>query len=406
MIFSLTFLLPIILANDKSILILFYSKTGKTDTVAHELGFALQSFKNIKVDIEPISCEIDDSTFSGKAKMYAKSMIRAPATTCLKSNVDINAYDAVIVGGPVWAWTIPKHLENYLRELPFSSMPGKLFAFTTSGGSGPCNWGTAFTKSTGAVPLEVLDVRWGLERVEVLQQFAIRVARQIGIEDPSPQSQHIARDSKQKEIPETVPEPEIKGVGQDESEIMKKLEEEKLQKEEEERTRKEEEETKQKEEEERQQQEEKERQQKEEEERLTKEREEKLAEQKAEQERLRKEEEEKHQKELEEKLKKEEEEKKQKEEEERQKKEEEERRQKEEQERLRKEEEDRRQKEEEEKQQKEAERLRKEEEERKQKEEEERLRKEEEERKQKEEEEQLNKKKEEIENADELKDEI
>lgn len=79
----------------KKILVVYYSMTGNTRKVAKKIA------KMLKADV-------DEIVVVGKHKMFTEANI-----TYKK---DPEKYDLVIVGTPVWAWTLTPAVKKYLEE--------------------------------------------------------------------------------------------------------------------------------------------------------------------------------------------------------------------------------------------------------------------------------------------------
>lgn len=111
------------------ILVSFYSRSGNTKKVAEKIS------KSLSADIDEIK-DLKDRTrtimgwiISGRDAMQKKS-------TKIKYRKNPSSYDLVIIGTPVWAWTISPAIRAYLSENKFK----KVAFFCTCGG----NKGNAF----------------------------------------------------------------------------------------------------------------------------------------------------------------------------------------------------------------------------------------------------------------------
>ena len=108
-------------------LVVFYSLTGTTKRVAHDLAAALGA------DLEEIQCPAHHPGFLGFWRAgYAswKNRIAEISPARFKPS----DYDLVLVGGPVWAWNACTPVRAYLaREA--AHLPA-LGLFATAGGAG------------------------------------------------------------------------------------------------------------------------------------------------------------------------------------------------------------------------------------------------------------------------------
>jgi flavodoxin len=108
-------------------LILFYSRTGTTRKVAEKIA------KILEADIEEISDNINRSglrgyLISGKEAVSKKNNKINPITH------DVSDYDLVIIGTPVWAWTMSSPVRSLITEQKDKFK--KVAFFCTQGGEG------------------------------------------------------------------------------------------------------------------------------------------------------------------------------------------------------------------------------------------------------------------------------
>jgi len=109
-------------------LIIYYSRTGITRKVAEILKTKLNA------DIE----EINDPTDRKGVFGYLKSGKEATQKTMpgigeIKSN--LNSYDLVVIGTPIWAWNISSPIRTFVVKYMLGSAP-QIAVFCTQGGSG------------------------------------------------------------------------------------------------------------------------------------------------------------------------------------------------------------------------------------------------------------------------------
>jgi flavodoxin len=110
----------------KDILVVYYSRTGKTRVVAEQLARLLDA------DLEEIREEKDRSGVLGYFGAGRDSMRKRPAR--LVSEHTRGGRKAVVLGMPVWAWSPPPAARAYLEQyLPEGA---RLCAFCTHGGGG------------------------------------------------------------------------------------------------------------------------------------------------------------------------------------------------------------------------------------------------------------------------------
>ncbi len=83
-------------------LVVFYSKTGNTRKVADKIA------KNLGADTDEI--RFDEKDFKGP-------MTKVPADIGFKK--DPSGYDMVVIGSPVWGFSIPAPTKSYLMKNKF-----------------------------------------------------------------------------------------------------------------------------------------------------------------------------------------------------------------------------------------------------------------------------------------------
>jgi flavodoxin len=108
-------------------LILFYSRTGMTKKVAEKLAVIFNA------DTEEVCDTVNRSgaggyLLSGRDATFKKLTILKPLTH------DISKYELVIIGTPIWAWTMSTPVRTLLTEQ--KDKINKVAFFCTQGGSG------------------------------------------------------------------------------------------------------------------------------------------------------------------------------------------------------------------------------------------------------------------------------
>ncbi|MDL2283536.1 NAD(P)H-dependent oxidoreductase [Oxalobacter sp. OttesenSCG-928-P03] len=135
----------------KKVLIVYFSLTGNTDTIAQ----ALQ--KKTGADLFRIeTVNPYPAAYSGVTEIAKKELETGnlPALKALPSNLD--AYDLILVGSPVWWYTVSTPVMSMLQQVDFQGK--KVAAFSTHGG-GPGNFFSDFKKQAkNAVVLEGYEV--------------------------------------------------------------------------------------------------------------------------------------------------------------------------------------------------------------------------------------------------------
>jgi flavodoxin len=129
-------------------LVAFYSRDGSTRKAAHAIA-------------DTLGCEIDeiiDETNRSGPVAYLKACKDAMTgkETVIKFKADPSLYDVVIVGSPIWAFTVVPAIRTYLAQN--TSKIKKTAFFATFGGSGGKKAFTEMEKTSGKKPLAVFEL--------------------------------------------------------------------------------------------------------------------------------------------------------------------------------------------------------------------------------------------------------
>lgn len=133
-------------------LVVYYSRSGNTRKLAEEIGAVL------KADVE----ELRD----GKSRSGPIGFLMAGREAMKKTPVELqplthdpSAYDAVVVGSPVWASTVCSPVRTFLERN--RTTPKKVAWFCTSGGEDPTGAEKTFeamTEASGLNPAATLGL--------------------------------------------------------------------------------------------------------------------------------------------------------------------------------------------------------------------------------------------------------
>jgi len=110
----------------QKILIVFYSHSGTTRKVAEAL------VAQLKCDIEEITSEGHAGLF-GILRSLIEAMRHRPAQIAPTSR-DPSSYDLVVIGTPVWAWSVSSPVRAYLMR--HAGKLSQVAFFCTMGGTG------------------------------------------------------------------------------------------------------------------------------------------------------------------------------------------------------------------------------------------------------------------------------
>lgn len=113
-------------------LVSYFSASGYTKSVAEKVGSVL----NAKLfEIEPVDIytkeDLDWTNNDSRSSVEMKNRIK-PAVKNKVDNIDI--YDTIIIGFPVWWYTCPTIINTFIED---NNLEGKkIYIFVTSGSSG------------------------------------------------------------------------------------------------------------------------------------------------------------------------------------------------------------------------------------------------------------------------------
>jgi flavodoxin len=113
---------------DKKILVVYYSLSGNTERVARDVAAKLNA------DLEKLTDKKDRSGFLGYFGAGKDATLRTPAELG-EVQKDPAAYDLVVMGTPVWAWTMAPALRAYIMK--YRDKCAAVAFFTTAGGTEP-----------------------------------------------------------------------------------------------------------------------------------------------------------------------------------------------------------------------------------------------------------------------------
>lgn len=117
--------------SDNSI-VLYFSATGTTENIANYISEAINS--NI-IEIKPLKeYTNDDLNYSNDNSRANIEQNDVSARPQIANDIDINDYDIIYLGYPIWWGTIPKIILTLIENNDFEGKT--IIPFCTSGGSG------------------------------------------------------------------------------------------------------------------------------------------------------------------------------------------------------------------------------------------------------------------------------
>jgi flavodoxin len=159
----------------KKTLIVFHSRTGHTKRVAQALA------QRLDADLDEIRIVQPLDGIAGYTMCAIEAMAGlAPALRPMHRNA--TAYELVVIGTPVWFWSLASPVRSWLEKYP---LKGRVAFFCTMGGSGSGRVFTTMAELAGRAPVATLafterqiDAPYDAE----LDTFA----RQVGASMPRP----------------------------------------------------------------------------------------------------------------------------------------------------------------------------------------------------------------------------
>ena len=109
------------------ILVVYYSRSGNTQTIARQLARAC------KADLEPIVDASPRNQITGYVRSAYEAALHKPGAI-QRAKHDPAKYDLVIIGTPVWCWNMASPVRTYL--LRHRRQLRRVAYFCTYGGSG------------------------------------------------------------------------------------------------------------------------------------------------------------------------------------------------------------------------------------------------------------------------------
>lgn len=124
-------------------LVVFYSKTGNTKIIAEELA------KNFSADLEELTETQPKEGFLGMI-IAGKDAILQQGSAINDLKHQVANYDLVIIGTPVWAWTMANPVRSFIEK--YKQNLKHVAFFATMGGSGDQRAFSHMEKLSGLTP--------------------------------------------------------------------------------------------------------------------------------------------------------------------------------------------------------------------------------------------------------------
>ena len=137
-------------------LVLYYSQTANTKAVAEQIANSLGA------DIEAIECVVPyDGDFNATIQRSQKERAEGVLPEIKPLSVDVNAYDVIFLGYPIWFGTYAPPMASLLENVDLNGK--KIVPFCTFG--------------SGGLDSSVKDLKAKLPDAEILPGYGVRTAR-------------------------------------------------------------------------------------------------------------------------------------------------------------------------------------------------------------------------------------
>lgn len=132
------------------ILVVYYSRTGLTKNIAMMIS------DRLKADLDEVIDQKDRSGAIGYMTA-GKDAMKKELTTITYTR-DSRDYDMILIGGPVWAWTMSPAIRTYLDKNSDALKIKKVAFFATQGNNGAEKKFKAMEETLGTVPIATMFV--------------------------------------------------------------------------------------------------------------------------------------------------------------------------------------------------------------------------------------------------------
>lgn len=133
------------------VLLVFYSATGHTRAIADEIAAELGA------TIVQISCpSLDQGGFLTGRRLWS-ALTRSRPDIQLSSTVEVEKFDLVLIGGPVWAAKLATPVSRYIDQVAHR-LPNAVGVFISASSSATSDAVKQWIEGVGKQPIAVLSV--------------------------------------------------------------------------------------------------------------------------------------------------------------------------------------------------------------------------------------------------------
>jgi flavodoxin len=158
------------------VLVVYFSRTGSTRKVAQAVT------KTLGAEIEEITDRVDRRGILGYLRSASGEWFGGD-TTIDQSKFDPALFDLVIIGTPIWRFSVSTPVKHYLEN--HAAKFKKVAFFCTMGGSGDSRTFGQMQSLCGKVPVATMAIREAVVKQDKGGQAIEEFIRQVGSAVPS-----------------------------------------------------------------------------------------------------------------------------------------------------------------------------------------------------------------------------
>ena len=157
-------------------LVAYFSASGATEQVAKMLAEAVKAgLYQIKPAVTYTSADLNWNDKKSRSSREMNDLASRPELA--DKNADVESYDVIFIGFPIWWYVAPHLINTFLESYDFSGKTVVLFA--TSGGSG---FGKTIENLKGSMSATTIIKEGGLLNTRMSKDEMVEWVNQLGVE--------------------------------------------------------------------------------------------------------------------------------------------------------------------------------------------------------------------------------
>lgn len=157
-------------------LVAYFSASGATEQVAKTLAEAVKAdLYQIKPAVSYTSADLNWNDKKSRSSLEMNDPASRPELA--DKNADVESYDVIFIGFPIWWYVAPHLINTFLESYDFSGKTVVLFA--TSGGSG---FGKTIENLKGSMSATTIIKEGGLLNTRMSKDEMVEWVNQLGVE--------------------------------------------------------------------------------------------------------------------------------------------------------------------------------------------------------------------------------